>query len=171
MRHHCSFAILLLVLTVSGINGQNLAKDPASSKEYFFRGLARQSAGDINGAIADFSKSIGLDEGVLATYDSEKVKAGLAEAYCQRGQARMKQEHGVDGALADFNRAIVLNPRSINAYGQRALALHLKNSASQSNSQVVTNDLQKSRSAESLSQSSETTSPEVRTTLGRDSSL
>jgi tetratricopeptide (TPR) repeat protein len=72
---------------------------------YNDRGNERATAGDIQGAIADFDEAIQLNP-------------KFTEAYNNRGNARVilgdKQ-----GALADFNKAIELNPKDSEAYNNR----------------------------------------------------
>src|SRR2546422_9570484 len=107
MRREFLLVIVLLTLSTS-VSGQTIAKEPGSSNEYYFRGLARENAGGVDGAIADFTTAIQLDEAALVAGDSKQIKAGLAEAYYQRGRVRMKDKDDLNGALADFDRAIIL---------------------------------------------------------------
>ena len=126
MRREFLLVIVLLTLSTS-VSGQTIAKEPGSSNEYYFRGLARENAGGVDGAIADFTTAIQLDEAALVAGDSKQIKAGLAEAYYQRGRVRMKDKDDLNGALADFDRAIILVPSYIAAYRERALARRIKN--------------------------------------------
>jgi tetratricopeptide (TPR) repeat protein len=123
MRHFTLVATLLLVVAASVVNGQSTAQAPSSSNDYYFRGLSRETQGDFDGAIADFTRAIELDESALAAAESKKLKAQLAETYYYRAGAR----RDIDGTLADLDRAISLNPGYINAYRKRASVRQLKN--------------------------------------------
>ena len=62
--------------------------------DYNSRGLAKETKGDHDGAIADYNRAIELDP-------------KQPRAYMNRGFA--KQANGdVDGAIADYNRALEL---------------------------------------------------------------
>jgi tetratricopeptide (TPR) repeat protein len=83
------------------------AANPTTAAEYGARGLARQSAGDIDGAIADFTQAVALDPKDVAALD-------------QRGLAR-EARGDIDGALADFNQVITLDPKQADAFNNRGL--------------------------------------------------
>jgi tetratricopeptide (TPR) repeat protein len=123
MRRFRLFATVLLVLTAFVVNGQSTAQGPSSSNDYYFRGLSRETQGDFDGAIADFTRAIELDESALAAAESKKLKAQLAETYYYRAGAR----RDIEGVLTDLDRAISLNPGYINAYRKRASVRQLKN--------------------------------------------
>jgi tetratricopeptide (TPR) repeat protein len=76
-----------------------------SASDYNDRGNDRVTAGDNQGAIADFTEAIQLDP-------------KFAEAYNNRGNARVTLGDK-QGALADFNKAIQLNPKEAEAYHNR----------------------------------------------------
>jgi tetratricopeptide (TPR) repeat protein len=63
---------------------------------YYGSGLAKSTKGDLDGAIADFSKAIELNP-------------KLAEAYLNRGLAK-STKGDQDGAIANESQAIELNP-------------------------------------------------------------
>ena len=73
---------------------------------YNNRAIARQGAGDAQGAIADFSQAIRLNP----TY---------VRAYNNRGGAR-KSFGDLHGALKDYDQAIKLDPKYVKAYYNRA---------------------------------------------------
>jgi tetratricopeptide (TPR) repeat protein len=82
-----------------------------NSKEanaYNERGVAKGVKGDIDGAIADFTRAIEL-----------YPKYGTA--YNNRGLAK-KNKGDLDGAIADCTRAIELDPKDAGAYGNRGIA-------------------------------------------------
>ena len=72
--------------------GQSLRTPDA----YYYRGLARQEKGDLDGAIADFNEAI-------------KLYPKYSSAYGSRGAAR-KAKGDLEGAVADYNRAIEIDP-------------------------------------------------------------
>jgi tetratricopeptide (TPR) repeat protein len=75
---------------------------------YNNRGGAKARKGDLDGALADYTRAIELDP-----------KSAIA--YYDRGLAKY-DEGDLDGALADDTRAIELDPKSVNAYGNRGFA-------------------------------------------------
>jgi tetratricopeptide (TPR) repeat protein len=81
---------IILLLILCGARAQVL-KTP---QEYNHRGLNRQSAGDLAGAIDDFSKAIDLSAGILKSI-----------SYGNRANARMSTGDW-DGAIADFTQSI-----------------------------------------------------------------
>jgi tetratricopeptide (TPR) repeat protein/tRNA A-37 threonylcarbamoyl transferase component Bud32 len=79
--------------------------DPRLSQAWGTRGVVRLEGHDVDGAIADLTKSIELDP-----------RSG---AWCRRGEARRKKGDA-KGALADFDRAIELEPAHGRAWAFRA---------------------------------------------------
>jgi tetratricopeptide (TPR) repeat protein len=81
---------------------------PASTEEaedYYASGLKKQYEGDLDGAIADYTRAIELNP-------------KYTEAYNNRGNIKAaKGEH--DGAIADLSRAIKLNSKDAQAYDLR----------------------------------------------------
>ena len=75
---------------------------------YNKRGIAKGVKGDIDGAIADFTRAIEL-----------YPKYGTA--YNNRGLAK-KNKGDLDGAIADCTRAIELDPKDAGAYSNRGIA-------------------------------------------------
>jgi len=84
-------------------------KAPAGSPAavYFDSGYAK-GKGDLDGAIADFTKAI-------------EVRPDYAEAYNLRGLAKQAKGN-LDGAVEDFTKAIEINPDYAGAYDNRGLA-------------------------------------------------
>jgi tetratricopeptide (TPR) repeat protein len=81
---------------------------PTTAADYVSRGYARQDKGDLEGAIADFTKAIEVDP-------------RYANAYYNRGIARQaKGDH--DGAIVDYTKAIEIDPRDAKAYYNRGIA-------------------------------------------------
>jgi tetratricopeptide (TPR) repeat protein len=69
-------------------------------------GLAKQSLGDWDGAMADYNQAIKIDPNYSAAYDN-------------RGNVK-RQQGDLNGAMADINQAIRLNPKNATAYFSRA---------------------------------------------------
>jgi len=89
--------------------GGAIAQDADS---YVASGDAKRAAGDLAGAVADYSKAIELDP-------------RNAPAYSSRGYAK-KQQHDLDGAIADQTKAIAIDPRYADAFTWRGIARHEK---------------------------------------------
>jgi len=83
-----------------------------TAREYCNRGVARQNKGDLDGALADYSRAIELNP-----HD--------ATAYNDRGLVKVAKGD-LDGALADYNRALELTPRNFEIHGNRAAARQKK---------------------------------------------
>ena len=71
-------------------------------------GVRKVNGGDLEGAIADFTKAIELDPKNINGYNN-------------RGHVRLLQGN-LDAAIADYSQAIVLNPKDPSAYCDRASA-------------------------------------------------
>lgn len=79
--------------------------DPYNANLFRERGLAYNSKGDLNSAIADFTQAI-------------RMNPVFSEAFNDRGIAFSDRED-YDRAIADFTQAIQLNPSFANAYFNR----------------------------------------------------
>lgn len=67
-----------------------------TATDYFSSGNAKQSQGDLNGAIADYNKAIELNPDLVAAY---------------KGRGLAKQIQGdLDGAIKDYTEAIEVRP-------------------------------------------------------------
>jgi len=119
---------------------------PTTASEYTARGVTRQSAGDLDGALADFTQAVALDpkntdalyhrgvilaakgdlNGALADYNQVlDLDSKYADAYSNRGF--VKQAKGdLDGALADYSQALLLNPKISAAYYNQGLIQYQK---------------------------------------------
>ena len=75
---------------------------------YNERGIAKGVKGDIDGAIADFTRAI-------------ELYPKYSTAYTNRGLAK-KNKGDLDGAIADCNRAIELDPKDAGGYSNRGIA-------------------------------------------------
>lgn len=84
------------------------AQVPASAEAYLRRGLARQSRGNVSGALADFNRAL-------------ELKPGLAPAYYYRGNLLYKLGQ-FDAAVSDYDRLVELDPRNAAAYYNRGVA-------------------------------------------------
>jgi tetratricopeptide (TPR) repeat protein len=76
--------------------------DVVTAGAYTNRGNALRDSGEMDRAIQDFNKAIGLDAKLAAAL------AGRAAVFVLKGQ--------FDFALLDYNQAIKLNPKNVNTY-------------------------------------------------------
>src|SRR6266496_1509441 len=109
---------------------------------YNERGIAKGVKGDIDGAIADFTRAIELDPKYSKTYSNRgiakeekgdmdgaiadctraiKLDPRYAPAYSTRGLAK-KNKGDLNEAITDYTRAVELDPKYVNAYYNRGLA-------------------------------------------------
>jgi tetratricopeptide (TPR) repeat protein len=120
---------------------------PRLKEAYNNRGLARQLKGRLDEAIADFDKALALDphfagahynrasaakaKGDLKTAIDELTRAiespdndHLSDTYNNRGTIR-HDDGDTLGSLADFTKAIEIDPKNVFAYVNRGYALIL----------------------------------------------
>jgi tetratricopeptide (TPR) repeat protein len=117
-----------------------LALDPANYIAATNRGVARQLAGDIDGAVADYDAALAANrahaeayknrgtaraargqwDAAIVDYDvAIRLKPQYADAYVSRGAAR-EQKSDLAGALADYAQACMLDPGHARALYGRA---------------------------------------------------
>jgi len=82
-----------------------IVQNPA--EDLFNSGLAKSEAGDIQGAIADYTAAI-------------RLNPNYAKAYNKRGIIHARNLQDYPAAKADFDRAIAINPNYGDAYYNRA---------------------------------------------------
>jgi tetratricopeptide (TPR) repeat protein len=98
---------------------------------YDNRGQARMLKNDWDGAIADYTSSLELQLHDTAGNKPGSKQAGVSIAqpiaftYNNRGNAR-KGKGDLDGAIADYNKALESQPRFAEAYYNRGLAFQTK---------------------------------------------
>ncbi len=85
-----------------------LAKRPWYAEALFVRALRRRESGDLDGAIADYSKLI-------------EMRPRAVEAYNNRGRLRHLKKEGA-AAIADFDAALAIEPAYADALINRSLA-------------------------------------------------
>ena len=84
---------------------KTIVQNPA--EDLFNSGLAKSEAGDIEGAIADYTEAI-------------RLNPNYAEAHNKLGKIRARNLKDYPAAKADFDRAIEINPNYGHAYYNRA---------------------------------------------------
>ena len=125
----------VLFFVVWPVQGQT----PTTAVDYNNRGVDRQNAGDLDGAIADYTKAIEIDpryrdaynnrgtsratkgdlDGAIADYTKGlEIDPHSAMAYYGRGVVR-QAKGDLDGAIADYNRAVEIDPLNAPAYYNR----------------------------------------------------
>jgi len=114
---------------------------PKTAADYSARGFARQSKGDLDGAISDYNRALALDprnvetfyrrglalqakgnwNGAMADYTTVLgLDLRNADAFSNRGF--VKQARGdFEGALADYTQALLINPKIPAAYYNEGL--------------------------------------------------
>jgi tetratricopeptide (TPR) repeat protein len=80
--------------------------------DYYHNGFAKDAKGDLDGALADYTKVI-------------EIKPDDCEAYSSRGLVKF-QKGDYDGAIADCSKAIEIKPDYAGAYVNRGLVEHQK---------------------------------------------
>lgn len=116
---------------------------PDKFEPYFFRGLAKYSLGDYNGAIDDLNKSISINAYFSYSYlyrglckqQQKKFHEALkdyadaihrgpnnADIYVNRGTAKLQLKL-YQSAINDFDTALILDSKNENAYLNKGLAL------------------------------------------------
>ncbi len=117
---------------------------PDKFEPYFYRGLAKYSLGDYNGAIADLDQSISINGYFSYSYlyrglckqqqkkyhDALKDYADAihrgpnnADIFVNRGAAKLQLKL-YQSAISDFDTAIILDAKNENAYLNKGLALY-----------------------------------------------
>ena len=129
--------IFLLLFSAWGTQVQ----DPISAEEFSQRGITRFEKNDLEGAIADFTKTIELNGQQLefcyyfrgiALYRRGRLDEAIADLskaitlkqhprfYGDRGNL-LAQKGDLDGAIADLNKAIEIEPKNAKTYGDRGI--------------------------------------------------
>jgi tetratricopeptide (TPR) repeat protein len=111
-----SLAILFTVLLV----GLVAAQTPKTAADYINRGTNLLRTGQIDDAIADFSKAIEIDSAASKGAISDEMKSRLGRAHFSRGLA-WHSKSDLDKALTDFDKAVSLDPGNANAFMMRGL--------------------------------------------------
>ena len=89
-------------------------KEPQKNRAitYFNRGVAYGRKGEVDRAIADYTKAIALDPNVALAYTNR------GSAYYRKGE--------YERAIADHSKAIAIDPNHANAYYNRGVAYEQK---------------------------------------------
>jgi tetratricopeptide (TPR) repeat protein len=148
MKHiYASVAILGIAAVLSGVTPAVQALPTQTlivqrtAQDFYNRGLQKYKAGDLKGAITDFTSSIRLNPDVALAYiargnalfDQGDLQTALkdynqalridpnnAAAYVERGNTRDDLGDS-KAAMEDYNQAIRINPNLAEAYDNRAV--------------------------------------------------
>ncbi|MGH7982195.1 MAG: tetratricopeptide repeat protein [Candidatus Udaeobacter sp.] len=106
--------------------------DPKLAKVYVDRGVAKQGKRDLDGAIADFNRALQFDprladahynRGLAKTHRHQLIAYGGVDISRRNYEANPKLNRSdLDGAIADYSRALQLDPKNANAYHGRGIA-------------------------------------------------
>lgn len=119
MKHAKYFFILIFLATVWPVNGQTRAR----ALDYFNRAEERCGEADYAGAIANYTKAIEIDPRYAEAYDNRarardaKYDFEIINAEYKRTAPPTKADLNL--ALADFTKAIEIDPRYVLAYLDR----------------------------------------------------
>lgn len=122
-----------------------LSLNPKYASAYYNRGLAKQALSDARAALSDFREATRLYKEEGKTKEQQDVQGQiqnlflslspttkiqkelffpLYSSYISRGTENFERKNLLE-AIADYNEAINLNPKAINAYNNRGLARFL----------------------------------------------
>jgi len=131
-----------VVLLVACLDSAPSVFAQSSASDWVNSGIAKSKNGNLDGAIADYSRAIELDpkyaiayfnrgnaksnkgelEGAIADYSRAiDIDPKYAKAYNNRGNAKNKKGD-LGGAIADYSRAIEIDPKSSKPYNNRGIA-------------------------------------------------
>src|SRR5262245_29551184 len=109
-------------LALSGLSGalaQTRSPRANSTEDYFNRGVARYQQGDLEGAMRDFDRAIEIastiSPGAYASNHIVAISPEPAVLLYNRGVTRYDLRDW-DGAIADFDEALTLNPHRTMAW-------------------------------------------------------
>jgi Flp pilus assembly protein TadD len=136
--HHFNLPLIFLLLLTAAVTH---AQDPVSAEDFSQRGITRFEKNDLEGAIADFTKTIELNGQQLefcyyfrgiALYRRGRLDEAIADLtkaitlkhhprfYADRGNM-LAQKGDLDGAMADLDKAIEIQPKQAKVYGDRGI--------------------------------------------------
>ncbi len=125
--HRIIFIALVLCILASIAEGQS----PRAAVDSYNRAAACYKKGDLDGAIAEFTRAIELSSrlgnprrGAAGAFNLDQVKVLdplTAAAYSNRGLMRFLKRD-FDGAIDDCSRALEINPRLADAYNYRGIS-------------------------------------------------
>ncbi len=140
------FFFILVAMAALLAASQAWAAEAGTAQDYLVKGNEQFKAGNLDPAIADYTKALELDpklawaynnlgaifvqkddfDHAIPAYDKAlEIDPKQPQFYNNRGGAYLQIGHN-DEAIADFNRALELNPNYANAYYNRASAFYQK---------------------------------------------
>src|SRR5262245_50106982 len=134
-RSNRSVILLILALLLCIFSSIAGGQSPASSVDAYNRAAACYNKGDIDCAIAEFTRAIVISSrpgnprrGATGVFNLDQVKVLdplTAAAYSNRGLMRFLKRD-FDGAIDDCTRALEINPRLADAYSYRGISRSAK---------------------------------------------
>jgi lipoprotein NlpI len=139
---------ITLTITFDGKNKARVLKTECSVDHYLTSAANKEADGDHDGAIADYSNAIELDnknadsyvsrggakeskgdlEGAIADYD-QALKLDPKKSTAYSGRASVKTTRSdLDGAIADYTRIMEFDPKNSDAYINRGAIFYAKTS-------------------------------------------
>jgi tetratricopeptide (TPR) repeat protein len=115
----------LALLRLSGELAQTRQPRPNSTEDFFNRGVARYQQGDLEGAMRDFDRAVEIastiSPGAFAANHIGAISPEPAVILYNRGVTRYDLREW-DGAIADFDESLMLNPLRVMAWIKRGNA-------------------------------------------------
>jgi len=135
MRYRQTVPVVFILIFLAGVTVKS--QTPASAAKYYEHGASKFERGDLDGALADYTRAIEISSHLSPAksrslssanaFDAaEADRIGVidpitARAYTNRGIVRLRKDD-VDGAISDLDQAIRINSGLAEAHLARGVA-------------------------------------------------